>query len=117
MESILTSIKKLLGIAEEYTEFDADIIMQINMAFSELRQIGVGPDSGFMIHDDSATWTDFLGYDMNRFQMVKTYIYLKVKLVFDPPNNSYLSDVMQKQISEIEWRIDADKRGDLVKNG
>ena len=84
MESILTSIKKLLGIEEEYTQFDNDIIMHINTVFLNLTQLGVGPSEGFLVEDDTATWYDFIG-DSNQLQAVKSYMYLKVKLLFDPP--------------------------------
>ena len=84
MDSILTSIKKLLGITEDYENFDADIIMHINSVFMTLRQIGVGPEEGFFIEDKSATWTDFMG-DETKIESVKTYMYMKVRLLFDPP--------------------------------
>ena len=105
MESILTSIKKLLGIAEEYTHFDADIIMHINSVFMTLTQLGVGPSEGFYIEDDGACWTDFIP-DLNKLQAVKTYIYLKVKLVFDPGSvgSSTLASY-ERQIQELEWRL------------
>ena len=87
MDSVLTSIKKLLGIAEEYEHFDSDIVMYINSAFSVLTQLGVGPEEGFRIEDASTTWSEFL-YDDPRLEFVKTYIHLKVKLGFDPPLSS-----------------------------
>ena len=106
MESILTSIKKLLGIAEEYNNFDADIIMHINTAFTSLNQIGVGPSEGFMIFDDKAVWNDYIDIEKNKnFNSIKTYIYLKVKLVFDPPSNSVTIQAMKDEIKEIEWRL------------
>lgn len=104
MESILTSIKKLLGIAEEYTQFDDDIIMHINSVFLNLTQLGVGPSEGFLIEDDTATWDDFIG-DSNRLQAVKSYVYLKVKLLFDPPLSSSVTESMNRMISELEWRL------------
>lgn len=105
MESILTSIKKLLGIAEEYTHFDNDIIMHINSVFTTLTQLGVGPSEGFFIEDDSTYWTDFME-DMTKVQAVKTYIYLKVKLVFDPGSvGSSTLAAYERQISELEWRL------------
>lgn len=105
MESILTSIKKLLGIAEEYTHFDNDIIMHINSVFTTLTQLGVGPSEGFFIEDDSTYWTDFIS-DMSKLHAVKTYIYLKVKLVFDPASvgSSTLASY-ERQIQELEWRL------------
>ena len=104
MESILTSIKKLLGIEEEYTQFDNDIIMHINSVFLNLTQLGVGPAEGFLIEDDTATWEDFIG-DSNKLQAVKSYMYLKVKLLFDPPLSSSVIESMNRMISELEWRL------------
>ena len=104
MESILTSIKKLLGIDEEYTQFDDDIIMHINSVFLNLTQLGVGPSEGFLIEDDTATWDDFIG-DSNQLQAVKSYVYLKVKLLFDPPLSSSVTESMNRMISELEWRL------------
>ena len=105
MESILTSIKKLLGIEEEYTHFDNDLIMHINSVLMILSQLGVGAADGFSISDTTATWTDFLGTDLVKLQSVKTYIYLKVKLVFDPPSSSAVIEAINRQISELEWRL------------
>ena len=104
MESILTSIKKLLGIAEEYTQFDDDIIIHINSVFLNLTQLGVGPSEGFLIEDDTATWDDFIG-DSNQLQAVKSYVYLKVKLLFDPPLSSSVTESMNRMISELESRL------------
>ena len=105
MESILTSIKKLLGIVEEYEHFDVDIIMHINSAFSVLTQLGVGPEEGFRIEDASAVWSDFL-YDDPRLEMVRTYVYLKVKMVFDTnSSSSAMIESINRQIQELEWRI------------
>ena len=104
MESILTSIKKLLGIEDEYTQFDNDLIMHINTVFLNLTQLGVGPSEGFMIEDDAAIWEDFIG-DSTQLQAVKTYVYLKVKLLFDPPLSSSVIDSMNRMISELEWRL------------
>lgn len=104
MESILTSIKKLLGIEEEYTQFDDDIIMHINTVFLNLTQLGVGPAEGFFIEDDTATWDDFIGDD-TQLQAVKTYMYLKVKLLFDPPLSSSVIESTNRMISELEWRL------------
>lgn len=104
MESILTSIKKLLGIEEEYTQFDNDIIMHINSVFLNLTQLGVGPADGFLIEDDTATWEDFIG-DSNQLQAVKSYMYLKVKLLFDPPLSSSVIESMNRMTAELEWRL------------
>ena len=105
IESILTSIKKLLGIDESYEHFDPDIIMHINTVFDDLRQMGVGPVEGFAIEDASAVWTDFID-DMTKFQSVKSYIYLRVKLLFD--SSTLPSAVIQsyeRQIEKLEWRL------------
>lgn len=104
MESILTSIKAMLGITEQYTHFDAELIMHINSAFSILTQIGVGPSVGFSIQDSYATWTDFMETDA-RLEMVKTYMYQKVKFMFDPPDRSVIADAMKRQIDELEFRL------------
>lgn len=103
MESILTSIKKILGITEEYTHFDSDIIIHINSVFFTLNQLGVGPDNPFTIEDDSATWDDFVP-DQN-VEAVKSYIGLKVRLLFDPPTNSALLSAIQEACKEYEWRL------------
>ena len=103
MESILTSIKKLLGISEEYEHFDPDIIMHINSALMILTQMGIGPADGFTIEDDTSTWNDFLG-DSTKIEAVKTYIHHKVRLMFDPPTGGAL-DALSRTTSELEWRL------------
>lgn len=104
MESILTSIKKMLGITEEYEHFDADLIMHINSVFMILNQLGVGPSSGFAIQGKDETWTDFIS-ENHKLELVKSYMHLKVKLLFDPPLGSAVIEVMNRQISEFEWRL------------
>ncbi len=104
MDSILTSIKKLLGITEEYEHFDSDLIIHINSVFSVLTQLGVGSKTGFFIKDKNAIWEDFIADD-SRLELVKTYVYLKVKLLFDPPLSSAVIEAINRQISELEWRI------------
>lgn len=103
-DSILTSIKKNLGVDEGYEVFDPDILIYINSAFSTLTQLGVGPTEGFMIEDKAATWDTFLGTDP-RLNAVKTYIQLRVRMLFDPPQTSYLVEAMKQQIQEHEWRL------------
>lgn len=108
MESILDSIKKLLGISEEYTQFDPDIIMHINTVFMNLTQLGVGPAEGFFIEDNGTVWSEFVEMeDEIQLNAVKTYVYLKVKLVFDPPLSSSVIQSMNNMISELEWRLNA----------
>ncbi len=104
MESILTSIKKLLGIAEECTDFDGDIITHINSVFLILRQLGVGPSDGFSICDDQTLWSDFIG-DQSMLDAVRSYIYLKVRLLFDPPQNSSLLEAVKENARELEFRL------------
>ena len=104
MDSILTSIKKLLGITAEYDHFDVDLIIHINTALSVLTELGVGPAGGFMIHDASSTWADFTADDP-LLGLVKSYVYLKVKLLFDPPSSSAAIESMNQIIGEFEWRI------------
>ena len=104
MESILTSVKKMLGIPEDYEHFDADIIMHINSVFMILTQLGVGPAEGFTIMDEDATWNDFI-QDNKKIQSVKSYMYLKVRHLFDPPLSSAVIDSMTRLINELEWRL------------
>lgn len=106
--SILKSTKKILGLDPEYTVFDLDIITHINSTFSTLTQLGVGPVDGFSIEDDSAEWADFINDDL-KLNSVKTYVYLKVRLVFDTPTTSYLIAAFEKQISELEWRLNVNR--------
>ena len=104
--SILTSIKKLLGVAEDYSEFDEDIMTHINSVFLNLTQLGVGPEEGFMIEDNTAEWEDFINGSV-QLQAVKTYVYLKVKLLFDPPLSSSVTESINRMIAELEWRLNA----------
>ena len=104
MDSVLTSIKKMLGIVEEYTHFDADLIMHINSVLSILNQIGVGPSDGFSIEDKEDVWTDFIPQSP-KLEFVKSYVYMKVKLLFDPPTSSAVIESINRLTSELEWRI------------
>lgn len=103
MDSILTSVKKMLGITEEYEYFDSDLIMHINSVFMILAQLGVGPSEGFFIHDASSTWEDFLSG--SRADLVRSYMYLKVRMLFDPPESSAAIEAAKQQINEFEWRL------------
>jgi len=109
-DSILETTKKTLNLAPDYTPFDQDIVMHINSVFSTLNQLGVGPDEGFMIEDNGPTWETFLGSDP-RLNHVKTYVYLRVRLLFDPPTTGYLVEALQKQILEHEWRLNVQREG------
>lgn len=115
--SILNSTKRILNLDFAYTAFDTDIITHINAAFSVLNQLGIGPVDGYMIESDNEEWEDLLlneesdpedplaSIPSNQLNLVKTYIYLKTRMVFDPPTTSYLIDAMNKQIAECEWRL------------
>ena len=104
MDSILTSIKKLLGITESYTHFDADLIIHINSVFSILLQLGVGPSTGFAIQGESETWNSFVA-DASKIELIKSYVGMKVKLLFDPPPTGPATEALNRIISEFEWRI------------
>lgn len=110
--SILTSIKEVLGLPDDYEHFDNDVLMHINSTFMILNQLGVGPEEGFSITNKDATWSEYLGSDSN-LELVKSFMYLKVRLLFDPPTNSFLVDAIDRQIKEFEWRlnIEVDKGG------
>ena len=103
-ESILTSIKKLLGIAEEYTHFDTDIMIHINSVLMDLQQLGVGPEDGFKIDNVEDAWSEFLPSDKN-LEAVKTYIYLRVRIIFDPPTNGAVMEAYKQEINKLEWRL------------
>lgn len=104
MSSILNDVKKVLGLDAGYTAFDVDVMMHINSVFSTLNQLGLGQDEGFMIEDATADWSEFLGADI-RLNAVKTYVYLRVRLLFDPPTSSYALAAMNEQAKELEWRL------------
>lgn len=106
MDSILISIKKLLMLDEDDTSFDADIIMHINTVIVILNQLGVGSDGGFTVCDDTATWQQLIGSYPN-LEAVRSYVYLKVKMMFDPPSNGAVTESMNRVIGELEWRINA----------
>lgn len=120
MESILKSIKKLLGIHEECEDFDADIIMHINSVFATLNQLGVGPTEGFSINDEAEKWEDFLPEE-RMIHSVKSYMFMKVKLLFDPPLSSAVIECTKEQIKEMEFRlqvaVDSAKVEEEIQNG
>lgn len=105
MESILTSVKKIIGIEEAYEQFDADIIMHINTFLLTLKQIGIGPVEGFQIDSSAQTWEDFLGDKLKDFIEVKTYVALRVRLIFDPPASATTVEVIKETIKELEYRM------------
>lgn len=103
MDSILTSVKKMLGIAEDYVHFDPELIMHINSIFMVLNQEGIGPEKPFKISDKTAVWTDFL--PDGDLEAIRTFVYLRVRLIFDPPANSMVQQSYQEIIKELEWRL------------
>lgn len=106
-DSILTSVKKVLGIPSYYDYFDRDILLHLNTVMSILNQLGVGPEEGFIVEDDSTTWSDLFDGDIdtNKMMYVKSYVCLRVRLLFDPPTSSGAIDAMERQMRELEWRI------------
>ena len=108
-ESILTTIKKLLGLDESYEAFDTDIIVAINTALMALVQIGIGPSKGFHIEDDIETWGDFLGKDVIDLEAAKTYVFIKTRLIFDPPSSSVVIEAYNKVAAECEWRLNVQR--------
>ena len=111
--SILDETKKALGIGYEHQEFDVDVIMHINSVFSTLQQLGVGPRTGFSIHDASTLWTAFLPQD-TLLNNVRSYMYLRVRMLFDPPATSFTQDAFQKQIDELTWRLTVQAEDHLI---
>lgn len=110
MNSILTSVKKMLGIEPEYNHFDPDIIMHINSVFVVLNQLGVGPENLYSITGPEENWSDFFG-DTQVIDLVKSYMYLKVRLIFDPPTTGVLHEAMERQVKEFEWRLNVQAEG------
>lgn len=104
MESILTSIKKMLGIDSDYTQFDSDLILLINSMLMMLNQLGIGPSAGFSIVDETATWTDFIGAATD-LEAVKLYVALKVRISFDPPASAFVLEAMERTLTELTWRL------------
>ena len=107
MDSILISIKKLLGIGQDQDSFDQDIIMHINTVFMILMQLGVGPKNGFKITSDAEIWSDFLPEGMP-LEAVKSYMFLRVRQLFDPPTSSSVAEAANRQIEMLEWRLNVE---------
>lgn len=112
INSILDSTKKALGLAPDYDAFDPDIVMHINTVFTTLNQLGFGPVNGYMIESDEETWDAFLGGDP-LLNAIKTYMYLRVRKLFDPPTTSILLDAINQQIAELEWRLSVHREGEV----
>lgn len=103
-QSILDSTKKMLGLETDYTVFDLDVITHINTVFSVLTQLGIGPERGFSIEDSSTTWDEYLGGN-KLLSTIKSYVYLRVRILFDPPSAGYVLTAIENQVKELEWRI------------
>lgn len=110
MGSILDSVKKMLGMMPDYTCFDADVVMHINSVFLILNQLGVGPATPYSITGPTETWEDFFS-DTPPIELVKSYMYLKVRLIFDPPTTGVLHEAMERQVQEFEWRLNVQAEG------
>jgi hypothetical protein len=110
LDSILKSVKKVLGLPDEYDAFDPDVIMHINSILAVVNQLGVGPEGGMTIEDDTPTWDQFLGEDPRK-NTVKTYVYLRVRLLFDPPSTAHALAAIKEQYKELEWRINVEREG------
>lgn len=104
MENILNSVKSVLGITEDYTHFDSQILMHINSTFTILNQLGIGPVEGFIV-DQSSKWSNFFKNKDLQQELVKSYVYIKVRLLFDPPSSSFVLESLEKQATEYEWRL------------
>lgn len=104
-DSILSTIKKLLGVPEDYEVFDTDIVMHINSAFSTLLQLGIGPKTGFYITGITESWADLIDNNADMFLFVQQYVYISVKLMFDPPTSSFVLDAYNKRLDELTWRL------------
>lgn len=104
-ESILNTITTMLGPEEDYEAFVTDIIVHINSALSILTQLGVGPPRGFRISDSTSTWSEFIPAGREDLESIKDYVYLRVKLIFDPPTNAAAMEAIKEQIKEFEWRL------------
>ena len=105
-DSILKTMRKMIGPSEDYEYFDPDLIIHINTVFSILCQMGLGNDTGtFKITGEDETWSDFLGDNHDNLEMVKSYMYFKMKLMFDPPQSSFVLKSYEDQARELEWRI------------
>lgn len=107
-QSILTSTKKILGLEATYTAYDLDIITHINSVFSTLNELGIGPVNGYMIGDAGDLWVDFLGATLKP-SAVKTYVFLRVRLLFDPPATSFHTTALLEEVKQLEWRLNAQR--------
>lgn len=115
--SILDDVKKMLGLGQDYTAFDLDVMTHVNSILAVLNGLGIGPVAGFMIVDNTSTWETYLGPDAvlpndPKFNLVKSYMFLRVRMLFDPPATSMAIDAMTKMYEEFEWRLNTEREGD-----
>lgn len=114
MDSILNSIKELLGIPAEQLNFDTEVIIHINSAFSDLYDVGVGPSEAFVIQDENDMWDDFLQGSVN-YENAKQYVYISVKIVFDPPASAAALAALERRLDKLEWKLK--EKAETTKNG
>lgn len=110
-ESILPSMKLMLGMEPDYNAFDTDLIIHINTALSKLSQVAVGPKEGFLLdieHPETSKWEDFIGTDSKLLHMAKTYVYLQLRILFDPPQNSFTQEMLKQEAEELLWRLNVE---------
>lgn len=112
-DSILKSTKKVLGVDPSYAAFDLDILMHINASFGVLYDLGIGPVDGFVVSDENATWTQ-LALPAHMLNMVRSYVYLKTRLLFDPPSTSFHLEALKEQIAQFEWRLSVNRENRLA---
>lgn len=105
MDSILNTVKKLLGIDADDTSFDTDVIVNINSAILGLSQMGIGPNNTFILTSKDQKWSDYIGNSLVNLESIKSYLYLKTKIIFDPPTNSTVIEAFNKSMQELEWRM------------
>ena len=105
IESILDTTKKLLGLDSDDTSFDVDIIVIINSIIPALSQMGIGPINGFIVMTKDDKWSDYIKESITNLEGVKAYLFLKTKLIFDPPTNATVIDAINKSLNELEWRM------------
>ena len=115
-ESILKTIRKMIGLPVDCSDFDTDLIIHINSAFSTLKDLGAGPSEGYKISGEDNTWSEFIGDNID-LEKVKNYVYLKTRLIFDPPQSSSVLDAYKQEIKELEWRINVAVDTEESQNG
>ena len=111
-DSVLSSVKKTLGLQPEYTPFDDELVIHVNSVLGTLNQLGIGPVGGFEIQGDAETWSQFFATEDPRYNPVKSYVTLRVRMIFDPPAQQHLTNAFNEQIKELEWRLNTLREDD-----